>query len=559
MSRIYTSQQQSRDPLQQLQNSSRAVTGKTKLYLILSFFILISGILISCNDTNPQVPEKRDTGITVQNSYSSLFFDSLQLEKYIRDHRVQPEAELLMRDFYNVRNFQYAWFDKNGFNEQALNFWNLQRSYMQLYRDSSIYNPVIEMLADSVEVAGKNIFFPDSLRILYEFEQTRHFYAYASRAYQGNNALDPKELKWFIPRRKVSITAMLDSLVANKGRNIQSYEPVSLQYSRLREYLHQYSAIRDIGGWGELHTEKKKISAGDTAQELIWIRNRLYMSGDLEYADSTTDYTPELEEAVKRFQRRHGLKNDGVIGAGTIRQMNRPVDALIKQILINMERQRWLPRHETGDYLLVNIPEYRLHLFENGKHIGRMNVVVGSTQHNTVIFTDKLKYVVFSPYWNVPPGILKNEVLPGIARDPNYLARHNMEWHNGTVRQKPGINNSLGLVKFLFPNSYNIYLHDTPSKSLFNEDARAFSHGCIRVAEPMRLAEWILRYDTSWTREKMTQAMHAGKERFVPVRQEIPVIIGYFTSWVDADGLIQFRNDVYGHDAVMGRRLFSEE
>lgn len=170
-----------------------------------------------------------------------------------------------------------------------------------------------------------------------------------------------------------------------------------------------------------------------------------------------------------------------------------------------------------------------------------------------------LKYVVFSPYWNVPPGILKNEVLPGIKKDPRYLEKHNMEWHQDYVRQKPGPDNSLGLVKFLFPNNYNIYLHDTPSKSLFNESQRAFSHGCIRLAEPKRLAEFLLRNDSSWTPEKITNAMHAGKERYVLVRDTVPVFIGYFTAWVDREGQLNFRDDIYGHDKRLGEKLFSEK
>ena len=185
-----------------------------------------------------------------------------------------------------------------------------------------------------------------------------------------------------------------------------------------------------------------------------------------------------------------------------------------------------------------------------------MKIVVGSTAHNTVIFTGTLKYVVFSPYWNIPPGILKNEILPAISRNKNYLTRHNMEWHGNIVRQKPGPNNSLGLVKFLFPNDYNIYLHDTPSKSLFEENERAFSHGCIRLSQPAKLARFLLRNDPSWDSLKIARAMNGGKEKFVTVKENVPVYIGYFTAWVDREGNLNFRDDIYGHDRKLADQLF---
>ena len=184
--------------------------------------------------------------------------------------------------------------------------------------------------------------------------------------------------------------------------------------------------------------------------------------------------------------------------------------------------------------------------------------MVGSAANNTVIFTGNLKYVVFSPYWNVPSSILRKEVLPGIARNKNYLAQHHMEWNGKSVRQKPGPWNSLGQVKFLFPNTYNIYLHDTPSKSLFSEDKRAFSHGCIRLSEPKRVAQYLLRNDTKWDSLRITKAMNAGKEQYYTIKEPIPVFIGYFTAWVDRDGKLNFREDVYGHDKKMKERLFAK-
>ena len=217
---------------------------------------------------------------------------------------------------------------------------------------------------------------------------------------------------------------------------------------------------------------------------------------------------------------------------------------------------RWVPEQPKGDYILVNIPEFKAHVYETGKKIFDMEVVVGTTSNNTVIFTGNLKYVVFSPYWNIPPGILKNEVLPAIRRNPSYLERNDMEWYNGGIRQRPGERNPLGLVKFLFPNNYSIYLHDTPSKTLFKQTKRAFSHGCIRISEPVHLAEWLLRADSTWTSERIFSAMHSGKEKYVTLKQSVPVFIGYFTAWVDAEGRLNFRDDIYGHDKKMIKKMF---
>jgi len=282
------------------------------------------------------------------------------------------------------------------------------------------------------------------------------------------------------------------------------------------------------------------------------------MTGDLKSDDTSLVYNAALTKAVKNFQFRYGLKEDGAVGGSTLSEMNRPVDFRIRQILVNMERIRWVPAQPGGDYILVNIPSFKLYAYQKGKLAFNMNVVVGSTQNNTVIFTGKLRHVVFSPYWNVPPSIVNKEVLPGIKRNPNYLASHNMEWNGGQVRQKPGPKNSLGLVKFLFPNSYNIYLHDTPSKSLFNEDKRAFSHGCIRLSEPKKLAQWILRNDLAWTEEAIVKAMHTGKEKYVNVRRDVQVFIGYFTAFVDNEGNMNFRDDIYGHDKKLAEKMFGK-
>ena len=205
------------------------------------------------------------------------------------------------------------------------------------------------------------------------------------------------------------------------------------------------------------------------------------------------------------------MTEDGVVGPGFIREINTPVKTYIRKLIVNMERTRWIPINLRKHYLIINIPAFTLTAYDNDTVTLKMNVVVGKDVHKTTIFNGDIKYVVFSPYWNVPNSILKNEILPGIKKNPNYLKNHNMEWSGNSVRQKPGPKNSLGLVKFLFPNSFNIYLRDSPAKSLFSAETRAFSHGCIRLAEPESLAVYLLRDDSNWNEEKINKAMHAKR------------------------------------------------
>jgi murein L,D-transpeptidase YcbB/YkuD len=222
---------------------------------------------------------------------------------------------------------------------------------------------------------------------------------------------------------------------------------------------------------------------------------------------------------------------------------------------------RWLQQEAKGNLIVVNIPEFMMHVYEGNKKAFDMIVVVGKEGHNTMMFNGDLNQVVFCPYWNVPSSIVKKEILPAMQRNPGYLGKENMEITSNegglpVIRQKPGGKNALGKVKFLFPNSFNIYFHDTPSKSLFDKDKRAYSHGCIRLQEPVKLAEYVLRNQPEWTPEKIAAAMSTDEQKFVKVKDPIPVVITYYTAWVDENGQINFRDDIYGHDARLAGKMF---
>ena len=230
-------------------------------------------------------------------------------------------------------------------------------------------------------------------------------------------------------------------------------------------------------------------------------------------------------------------------------------------MLVNLGRMQWIINQPEGQLILVNIPEFKLHVKEGAKKVFDMNVVVVKEGHNTMIFTGNLNQVVFSPYWNVPPSIVTKEILPAIEKNPDYLASQNMEMVNDggeipSIRQLPGEKNALGKVKFLFPNSFDIYFHDTPAKSLFSKDKRAYSHGCIRLSDPMKMAQYLLN-GTSWTTEKIQEAMNSGNERYVKLEKPVPVLITYYTAWVDDAGLLHFAEDIYDHDRVVAERMFT--
>ncbi|MDQ3486383.1 MAG: L,D-transpeptidase family protein, partial [Acidobacteriota bacterium] len=240
---------------------------------------------------------------------------------------------------------------------------------------------------------------------------------------------------------------------------------------------------------------------------------------------------------------------------------------------LNMERWRWLPRDLGDRYILVNIPEMRLDVYEGDRVPLTMKVVVGKPDSQTPIFNDEMTHIVFSPYWNVPPSIAQDETLPSVMKDPEFLARNNMEVvdSSGTpvdassidlsnpsgyrFRQRPGNDNSLGLVKFMFPNQFNVYLHDTPADSLFERAARSFSHGCVRVEDPVALAQYVLRDQPDWSADRIREAMEAGTEKHVKLKSPIPVFLGYWTARVRPDNTVQFRKDVYEVDGKLQARL----
>ncbi|MDP2957685.1 MAG: L,D-transpeptidase family protein [Longimicrobiales bacterium] len=464
-------------------------------------------------------------------------------------------------DFYRRRAMQFAWIVSDSLSASAEAFVDLAGVANTGDSQATAEGPSLSELYEEGSEGGLLPPLCDSCATDLELRLTVEFFRFADRRYGGYLSRDLRELNWFIPRRKKDYSRLLDSLAVGK-MDLSAYEPIHPQYQLLKASIRRNRELADEP-WPalELPGKLRKLEAGDTADVIGSIRHRLHLLGDLEEDGTSPAYDNSLVLAVQRFQMRHGLQSDGVIGLAFLRALNVPLAQRLRTMLVNMERLRWVPEQQPPDLLVVNIPEFRLHVYERGREVMSMDVVVGASATRTVIFSDTLSEIVFSPTWTVPESITRNEILSKMSRDPAYLRKNNMEIIGGSaslpvIRQRPGAGNALGRVKFLFPNSYNIYMHDTPSQGAFALEHRAHSHGCIRLSRPQELAEYLLRDDPDWTPERIREAMYSGRETPVQLNVKRPVMIGYFTAWVDGEGRLNFRDDVYGRDERLARELF---
>ncbi|MBV9986958.1 MAG: L,D-transpeptidase family protein [Chitinophagaceae bacterium] len=495
----------------------------------------------------------RDYSVTKANAYNDLFLDSATFEKFVVSNKIDDTVASNMRDFYNTRNFEYAWFDSKGLNEPALGFRSLYK-----YATDSV-NKQMDQRLDNLLLHETSVSEGDASIMNLELQLTRRFVQFILDAYKGNG-INPHDLETFVPIKKLPAFQLADSLLSRKSEDAEKYAAINPFYAQLREQLKTYLPIAKNGNWDTIPASKSKskYTVGKNFPEIIHFKNRLHASGELAAADTTTVFTAELEQAIKDYQATHGITPDGKITPALIKSLNVSATDRVKQLLVNMERMRWMPTHKEGKLIMVNIPEFTLHVTEGNNHVEHMPVVVGKEGHTTVMFSDDLEYVVFSPYWNVPPSIVKNEIMPALARNSNYLAEKDMErTPDGGIRQRPGPQNSLGKVKFLFPNSFNIYFHDTPAKDLFEKDNRAYSHGCIRLGDPTWMANYLLKDSPDWTPEKIDEAMNSGNEKTVKLKHPVPVIITYYTAWVDETNKLNFRQDVYGNDSAVANKMFN--
>lgn len=515
-----------------------------KIFLFLMMAVAISAVVSSCKKKTPKDIE------------SDISFKRVAIRDFFSKHPKLKEYQPQVEKLYEKHSYHYVWYDKKGINEVG----DLLYSKINNLDAEGVPTPAPykAQLDNAIDHSG------DSQKPNAETELliSSLYFFYADKVFHGLDAKQSEELGWYLPRKKQSYVNYLDSLLIKPSLMDKDEKEVMGQYYRLKGVLQRYRDIAKQGGWKtiDFDAKAKPLKKGDASPTIAQIRARLAVTGDLKTDSKSDVYDEELANGIAAFNARTGANPDNKISEKLVKELNIPVTDRIRTIIVNMERCRWISADisKAEEYIVINIPSYKLTYFKEGKRALVSDVVVGKEGHSTVVFSGLMKYIVFSPYWNVPKSIVAKEIEPGIAENPHYLEDHDMERNGDEIRQRPGPKNSLGLVKFLFPNSNNIYLHDTPAKSLFSKEDRAFSHGCIRVQKTVELANLILRDDKTWNAEKIDEAMHAGEEKWVTLKHKIPVYIGYFTAWVDRDGIVHFYEDVYNRDDRLAAMIYDK-
>jgi murein L,D-transpeptidase YcbB/YkuD len=418
---------------------------------------------------------------------------------------------------------------------------------------------------------------PPALAAL-DLRLTRAFLDYGGDLLAGR--LDPQAVDngWYIKARRAAIDSTLRSALSKVEFDdmVSPLRPHQKEYKELLQMLAHYRELQAKGGWGKIG-EVSRLQWGDQGPWVAVLRQRLQATADLGKAEGRPIYDDKVRKAVARFQERHGITANGEVDPKTLAALNVPVETRIRIIELNLERYRWLPSDFGKRYILVNIPDYRLYAYNDGKERLTMRVIVGEEyRHATPVFADSMTYVVFRPQWEVPRRILVDSVIPRVRKNVNYLALHSYEvvdiarneviadpsainWSKldmnklpFRVRQKPGSDNDLGIVKFMFPNQFSVYLHDTPADSLFQKQDRTLSNGCVRVEDPVKLAGYVLDQQEGWGNKQILEALAADPTKDIAptsvyLKHPVPVYLIYLTAFV-RDGVLNFRDDPYGKD-----------
>ena len=485
-----------------------------------------------------------------------------------------------LQRFYGEREFRPLW---QGSQRAAARAADLRAALEAADReglDPAFYRPDhLARLARAEDLAK---------RVEFEFDMSMALLRYVRDLRTGR--VDPEYLKADLPpsdRARPPLAILREAAAAgNLTVWLAAQAPRGPRYLRLKRLLAGLREVAARGGWTRV-PETRVLKPGMVHPDVAVLRRRLTESGDLPAeAGRGTAFDAALEAAVRRFQARHGLEVDGIVGRRTLAALNAPVEVRIRQVILNLERRRWLPMDLGQRYILVNIAGFALEMVERGatpfveETVFTTEVVVGTPYHQTPVFSRPMTHIVLNPYWNVPPSIAVREILPRLREDPGYLEREGFEvlagWEADApvldpaaidwkrvpargfpyrFRQKPGPDNALGRLKFMLPNRYHVYLHDTPARELFRRARRAFSHGCVRLRDPRGLAVRLLA-PAGWDRERLDRAIGSGERRVIRLPAPLPVHVTYFTAWVERDGTPHFRDDIYGRDARLAALLF---
>lgn len=482
----------------------------------------------------------------------------------------------LLPEYYYGQNFKAHWM---GHRNAASLVGALRNSYKEGLQPNDYRVEKIDSLLQQINKSPS----PEMIADL-DLLCTDAYLLYASHLLNGK--LDPETRRpVFQADRNESdydlVQLLKEALANDKVSKTLSYLPPSHdEYKSLRNALASYRRFEQKGGWPMVE-EGPVLALDSTSARVTQLRERLIISGDYPVAMDSLHETFDsvLYRAVMNFQQRHGLVPDGKVGNRTLYEMNVPVEERIRQIEINLERWRWLPTKLGSRFILVNIANYELLVIEEKKVVFTTRAIIGKTYRKTPLFNGMMSYLVLNPTWTVPPTILREDVIPAVRKDISYLAKNNMEvltfsgqvvdpstidWQEVNaasfpymVRQKPGPTNALGQIKFMFPNKHNVYIHDTPSKGLFEPPARAFSSGCIRIENPMELAAYLLKDDDQWPMGKVKSQLNKKDPVTIPLQRHIPVYMEYFTAGTSITGEVYFRNDIYDRDGMVYAGLYA--
>jgi murein L,D-transpeptidase YcbB/YkuD len=501
------------------------------------------------------------------------------------------------QDFYRQRDFRPVWSTSLGPSRQAAALIAAIPALAAEGLDTRRYS-VERLTALAQEVKDtKSLDGADAQQRLSDLDLELTFTYLSLAADLAAGSLQPEKLgvEWSVKRPAPSPEAYEASLEQALGaktpdemlKDLRTLTPRHDGYQRLTQALASYRAIAARGGWGEVPAGPP-LKTGDGGPRVAALRARLAATGDLAASPATPGapavdrYDEALAAAVSHFQRRHGLEPTGKVDGETLAELNVPAEERVRQIEVNLERWRWMPASLGDRYIEVNVPDYRLDVVEDGQVPLTMRTIVGKPKSRTPIFSSRMSNLQLNPVWNLPNDIVRKEIAPKLAADPGYLRRHGMVLvrvggsQEGAVRpaaanlsklgkgspyrlrQRSGADNALGQVKFLFPNPFDVYLHGTTSPRLFARTERGLSHGCIRLEKPQDLAAYLLKDDPKWTPETIEAAIATGEHRTISLPRPLPVYILYWTAWVDADGTVELRRDLYGHDAAVEQALAHE-
>jgi murein L,D-transpeptidase YcbB/YkuD len=476
-----------------------------------------------------------------------------------------------IRAFYSARNHQPVWTNNNRLRDYA---WYAIKQLTRAHEEGLLPGEYhLDEVLQNIDLVGQDAFQSVELMLT---DAVLRYIRHLRAGRLEPKAVDPE---WHISRPDIDPIASLRAVMESASVHdaLRQLTPSQAGYLRLKELLRDYRTLDSIGGWPVV-PPGEVLERGSLDQRVQLLRHRLVLSGDLANDDSATafHFDASVEAAVRKFQARHGLEEDGIVGSKTLAALNVPVSERIQQILVNMERWRWMP-DELGDrYLLVNMAGFELHAVERGEVVMDMRVIIGRPYRSTPAFASEMNHLVFNPYWNVPHKLAILDLLPKQQANPDYLKeagfRVYASWEPGAeeldpadidwsaftpvnfpyrLRQDPGESNSLGRIKFMLPNPYAVYLHDTPTRHLFQRPVRTFSSGCIRVEEPVQLANFVLENGEDAVTIDVQEEIDSGEHHTRSLPRPLPVYLLYLTAWVDDQGRAQFRDDIYGRDALV--------